>query len=46
MNPFSVSQCGLGGMDCSPMPLIAVSEANNVVLTMAIEALNVVPKTR
>jgi hypothetical protein len=46
MNPFSGSECGLGGMDCSPRRMIAVSVAVNVVLTMAIEAQNVVPKTR
>jgi len=33
-------------MDCSPRRLIAVSVAVNVVLTMAIEAINVVPKMR
>jgi hypothetical protein len=33
-------------MDCSPMRMIAVSVADNVVLTRAIDANNVVPKTR
>ncbi len=46
MSPFSGNECGLGVMDCSLRRLIAVSVANNVVLTMAIEAMNVVPKTR
>jgi hypothetical protein len=33
-------------MDCRPRRMIAVSEADNVVLHRVIEALNVVPKTR
>ena len=44
--PVSGSECGLGGMDGSPMPLIAVSVTLKVVLTMAIEALHVAPKPR
>ena len=43
---FSGRECGPTAVDGSPVPLMAVSEAENVVLTMAIEAENVVSKTR
>jgi hypothetical protein len=44
--PFSGISCGPGAMNCRPRPLIAVLEADNVVLSRTIEADNVVPKTR
>lgn len=43
--PVSCSECGPGAMDCSLMRMIAVSDAENVVLTRAIDAENVVLKT-
>ena len=46
LRPFRCSSCGLGVMDCRPKRIIADSEAANVVLRRAIEAINVVRKTR
>jgi len=43
---YSGRECGPEALDCSPRRMIAVSEAVNVVLSRAIEADNVVPKTR
>jgi hypothetical protein len=42
---FRGSSYGPDAMDCRPRRMIAVSEADNVVLNKAIDALNVVPKT-
>ena len=42
----SCRECGPGAADCSLVPLIAVSDAENVVLRAGIDANNVVLKTR